>query len=89
MLWVVLCVTAHLLWLVSQAKSLIPALDYPAGADHALERLAAREGGVELAAVLQPAAVVGGDQRALDRLLAVAGVQVFDDQFAAHVGFPL
>src|SRR5690606_29010049 len=41
----------------------VPALDHPASTDHALERLAAGEGGVELAAIFQGAAVLGGDQR--------------------------
>ncbi|MNE93216.1 hypothetical protein D3C80_1910390 [compost metagenome] len=62
----------------------IPALDHSAGADHALERLAAVVGRVELCTVLQVAVVVGGDQSTLDRFLAVAQLNVFNPQFVAH-----
>src|SRR5690606_32763249 len=73
---------------LSLIKILIPTLDHPTGADHALERLAAREGRVELTAVGQPAAILGSDQGALDHGFSVAGLQVFDDQFVSHVRVP-
>lgn len=74
---------------MSQTKLLIPTLDDAPGADHALEGLAARIGRVELAAVFQPAAVLGGDQGALDRGLAIAYLQVFNAQFITHFACPV
>ena len=68
-------------------KILVPALDHPAGTDHALEGLAARPGRVELAAVGQPAGVLGGDQGAFDHGLAVAFLDLGDVQFLSHGHF--
>src|SRR5690606_18192382 len=65
-------------------RPLVPALDHSPGADHALERLAALVGGVEDGAVFQRATVLGGDQRALDHFLALAGLDVLDQQFVTH-----
>lgn len=63
---------------ISQTKLLIPAFDDPARTDHALEGFAARVGRVELGTVFQPAAVLSGDQRALDYLFAIAWMDIFD-----------
>lgn len=63
---------------------LLPALDHPAGADHALERLAAIIGRVEDAAVFELAVVLRGDQGAFDHGLAVAKLDVYDPKFVAH-----
>ena len=63
----------------------IPALDHASGAYHALERLAARVGAVELRAVAQRAAVLRRDERAFYDRLAFAEVHVLDLQFLVHV----
>jgi hypothetical protein len=55
---------------------LVPALDDPPGADHALEGFATAVGGVEFSPVLQPATVLGGDQRAFYRGFSVAGLKI-------------
>lgn len=69
---------------MSLTEKMVPAFDYPAGTDHALERLTARPGRVELAAIGQPAGVLGGDQGTFDGGFAVSLDQVDDLQFLAH-----
>ncbi|MNT87246.1 hypothetical protein D3C72_2276370 [compost metagenome] len=64
--------------------ALVPALDHTAGADDALERLAAFMGRVENRTVFQGAGVVGRDQGALDDFLAFAQLNIFNFQFADH-----
>jgi len=67
-----------------QPLYLLPTLDHPTGADHALEGFAALVGAVEQRAVAQRAAVLGGDQRTLDHRFAIAELNVFDQQFIVH-----
>src|SRR3990167_5099985 len=65
-------------------QALVPALDHPAGADHALEGFAAIIGGIELAAIFEKSVVLGGDQRTSDHFPAVTQLNIFDHQFVAH-----
>ncbi|CEI04962.1 hypothetical protein PAMH19_1372 [Pseudomonas aeruginosa] len=69
-------------------QALVPTLDHSSGADHALEWPAALVGGVEQRAVFQGALVLGGDQRTLHYLLAVAQEEVFDLQSVVHGAVP-
>ena len=69
-------------------QALVPTLDHSSGADHALEWPAALVGGVEQRAVFQGALVLGGDQRTLHHLLAVAQEEVFDLQSVVHGAVP-
>lgn len=63
---------------------LVPTLDDPARADHALERFAPVPGGIELGAVFQPTGVLGGDQCAFDGGFSVAGLKIDYLQFIIH-----
>lgn len=65
-------------------KLLLPALDHAAGADHALKRFATAVGRVELAAVFQPAGVLGSDQCAFDGGLTLAHLKIDYLQFIIH-----
>ena len=65
-------------------QALVPALDHPAGADHALEGFAAIIGGIERAAIFEKSVVLGGDQRTFDHFPAVTQLNIFDHQFVAH-----
>jgi hypothetical protein len=69
---------------VLHAKKLFPALDHPAGANHALKGFATAVGRIELAAVFQPTGVMGGDQRAFDGGLALAHLEIDYLQFIIH-----
>lgn len=67
-------------------KFLLPPLDHPPGADHALERFTAFPGRIEHGAILKSAGVLGGDQRALDHGFAGALAGVGDLQFVVAHG---
>ena len=56
----------------------VPALDDMALAERKLERVVAILGGIELAAIFEETAVMGGDQGALDGSLAVAQLNIFN-----------
>ncbi|CAI8803020.1 hypothetical protein EMIT0P395_10208 [Pseudomonas sp. IT-P395] len=65
-------------------QALIPTLDHPPGANHALKRFATAVGRIELAAVFQPTRVLGGDQRAFDGGFAFADLKIDYLQFIIH-----
>ena len=63
---------------------LLPSLDHPPRANHALERFTPAVGRIEFSPVFQPATVLGGNQRAFDGGFAVAWLKVNDLQLVVH-----
>ena len=70
-------------------QALVPALDHPAGANHALEGFAAIIGGIELSAVFEKALVLGGDQGAFGGCpgLCVNGISINPASIDLRTGY--
>lgn len=69
-------------------QALVPSFNDAASADDALEGFAFAVGGIEFGAVVEPAGIVGGDERASHDGFAAAGDEVFDNQVSdgGHIG---